>query len=455
MINKFLTLVLFIIVSQHSFANDPFTRSLGEPEPVVQEPIQEPQSTTQVQQPTKTPQENQQVVDQAQNQDNIDQIEKILKSDKQLNETVSTDQEPVQQTSNTPLKEKVPVPKSSRDDYVSKIVNVDPVIGNNLDQYVLKGVAISKIFKNVKKKKVFNKKIVKNRKNVDLGKIPTTHLIKKGETVENIAARYGFSVKEIQVANAIIPGKNIIIPGNRLVIPNRYHVIKEGESISQISEIYGLNPAEVAAFNNLGQEEDIFVDQKLLLPFYVHVTMEEQTINEIAKIYGRASKEILEANNLEENKLINKDQFVKIPIHVNHENDFQNLNIKSVLDYRINPKNLAIIEIGGAQFMVKEGDMLGDKNGKIVSIKPNEMIVVENGREHLFRINAPLSGSSVASAPVAAPTVPGVPTNTDAGVGNTATTETPGGQTNNDGQANTQNQEESGDASTDIESLFN
>jgi len=452
----FFKLFFLIIFSQYSFANDPFTRNLGEPEPVVQEPVQEPQPTSQAQQAPQAPQENQQVAEQTQNQDNINQIEEILRSDQQLTEAVNQVEEPAQQVASTPLKEKAPVPKSSRDDYVSKIVNVDPVIGNNLDQYVLKGVAISKVFKNVKKKRVFKKNIIKNRKNIDLGKIPTTHLIEKDETIENIAARYGFSVKEIQVANAIVPGKNIIIPGNRLVIPNRYHIVKEGESISQISEIYGLDPSEVAAFNNLGKEEDIFVDQQLLLPFYVHVTMEEQTINEIASIYGRAEKEILEANNLEENKLINKDQFVKIPIHVNHENDFQNLNIKSVLDYKINPKNLAIIEIGGAQFMVKEGDMLGDKKGKIVSIKPNEMIVVENGREHLFRINAPLSGSSIASAPVTAPVVPGVPTATDAGVDSTAATTTPGTETNtNEGQTDIQNQGEAEGSSTDIESLFN
>ena len=412
----FRILYLFIFLSfvpNTLFAEDPFTRNLGnpEPEPVAQEekPVEqveeqkpEPQQVAQEPQPSDDPNQN------------INEVENILKV--QGNEPVQTVQETVTQTqtettqvATTPIKEKVPIKKSRKDDYISKIVNIDPVVGYDLNDYKLKGVAVSKKFGSEKKKKVFNNNYLKNRKNVDLGVIPTTHLIKPGENLDAISKKYGFTKQEMEIANAIIPGKNIIIPGNRLVIPNRFHKVLEGETISEIAEAYSLDAAQVAAFNNLGVDENIIVDQKLLLPFYVHVTNKDQTIGEIAKAYKRSTKEILDANNLNENQLIAPNQFVKIPIHVNHEDNFENLNIKSVLDYSINPKNLAIIEVKGAQFMVREGDFLGKKDGKIVSINKNKMIVVEKGREFLFKINAPLSGSTTANAAPVVPTAPVVP----------------------------------------------
>ena len=313
----------------------------------------------------------------------------------------------------TPIKEKVPLPKSARDDYVSKIVNIDPISGHDITRYQLKGVAVSKIFNSKEKRRVkSSKSYLTPRKKIEFGNIPKTHIVLRDETIDSISKKYGFTQEEIENANAIIPGKNTIIPGNRLVIPNRYHMVKEGETINIISEYYKLNASEVAAFNDLEIDEEIKIDQKLLLPFYLHITEKKQSLKEVAAFYRRTLEEILEVNDLKENALIDVDQYVKIPIHVNNHGSYQNLDIKSVLDYSINPKNLAIIEIDSAQFMVREGDTLGDKKGKIVKIQSNQMTVIQDGREFLFKINTPLVGSAaISSLPVTpeATTTPGIP----------------------------------------------
>lgn len=54
-----------------------------------------------------------------------------------------------------------------------------------------------------------------------------------------------------------------------------------------------------------------------------------------------------------------------------------------------------------------EKETLGDKDGKIVSIKTNQMIVVEDSREFLFKINAPVVGQVASAVPTIPAVIPG------------------------------------------------
>lgn len=63
---------------------------------------------------------------------------------------------------------------------------------------------------------------------------------------------------------------------------------------------------------------------------------------------------------------------------------------KNDLNYKINSNNIAIVAIGNKEIMVREGDKLGSKNGIIVSIEKNKMIVIEDTKEFIFEINTPL-----------------------------------------------------------------
>ena len=62
---------------------------------------------------------------------------------------------------------------------------------------------------------------------------------------------------------------------------------------------------------------------------------------------------------------------------------------KNDKNYKINSNNMAIVAVGNKEIMVREGDKLGNKNGVIVSIEKNRMMVLQDNNEFIFEINAP------------------------------------------------------------------
>ena len=142
------------------------------------------------------------------------------------------------------------------------------------------------------------------------------HTIQPEETIDKIAFRYGFSLREIELANAIYPGSRKLIAGDKLVIPNRFHIVKEGQSLLSISERYNLDPLQLSSYNDLSDANVLMIGDKLLLPFFIHVTYENETIKDIAGRYEREINEIIEFNNFDSATLVvSENQLVKIPIY--------------------------------------------------------------------------------------------------------------------------------------------
>ena len=279
---------------------------------------------------------------------------------------------------------------------VSKIINLNPLIAYSLREYVLKGIATRK----AKKRDTKFKRI--KISNYDYGKTPTIHTVKENEDLTSIAFRYGFSVNEFKIANAIIPGSNELTIGSKLVVPNRFHRVKENETVDSISKIYNVDPIQLAAYNELQNNEYLIIDQKLLLPFFIHVTRKVEYLKTVAELYGREIEELLKINDLEFKNyiIITENQLIKIPIHVNKNYNYANFDKKSINDYFIDIRNLGIIEIKGSQFMIREGDKIGNKDGVVVSILNNKMLVLQENMEYEFYINAPVAGQSLASLPI-------------------------------------------------------
>ena len=122
----------------------------------------------------------------------------------------------------------------------------------------------------------------------------------------------------------------------------------------------------------------------------------------VAELYGRETEELLKINSLEFKNyiLIKENQLIKIPIHVNKNYNYANFDKKSINDYSIDIRNLGIIEIKGAQFMIREGNKIGNKDGVVVSILSNKMLVLQDNMEYEFYINTPVAGQALASLPV-------------------------------------------------------
>jgi LysM repeat protein len=337
---------------------DPFTREIG----IIKQPTIEEKEIEEI-------------------EEVVEVIEEEIIEEEKIQETlVEVKEEPIEE-------EKV---------IVSKIINLNPLIAYSLREYVLKGIATRK----AKKRDTKFKRI--KISNYDYGKTPTIHTVKENEDLTSIAFRYGFSVNEFKIANAIIPGSNELIIGSKLVVPNRFHRVKENETVDSISKIYNVDPIQLAAYNELQNNEYLIIDQKLLLPFFIHVTRKVEYLKSIAELYGRETEELLKINDVEFKNyiIIKENQLVKIPIHVNKNYNYENFNKKSINDYSIDIRNLGIIEIKGSQFMIREGDKIGNKDGVVVSILNDKMLVLQENMEYEFYINAPVAGQFLASLSV-------------------------------------------------------
>ena len=315
------------------------------------------------------------------------------------------------------------------------VLNIDPIVAYSLRDYLLKGVALSKEsdhqFQRAKVKKI------------DRAKTPTTHTISENDTIEKIAFRYGFSLREIEIANAIYPGSRKLVTGDKVVIPNRFHIVKEGQNLNSIAERYNLSSTQLASYNNLDDENIILIGDKLLLPFFIHVTNENETIADIAGRYEREISELIEFNAFEKNTVIlNENQLVKIPIYTNENISYENLDKKSINDFQIDRKNLAIIEISNSEFMVREGDRIGNRDGVIVSIEKNRMIVLEDNIEYEFLINTPIVGMAIASLPQS---------NTDELINDEVNND----DINNENQTDNNENNNESETVTNVEDLFN
>ena len=397
---KLFIIFFYIFFQANVFASDPFTQEIGiikiEPE-IIEVSTEE-------------------VVE----KEELEEIQEIVEV------VIEEEEEPVIQ----------PEPENTE---IVTILNIDPIIAFSLKDYTLKGTAFTKENKHQFKRTKVQK--------IDRAKTPTTHLIEESDTVEKIAFRYGFPLKEIEFANAIYPGSRKLVVGDRLVIPSRFHIVKEGQSLNSIADRYKINPIQLATYNNIEDQDILLIGDKLLLPFFIHVTSEKETMSDIAGRYEREIVELIEFNNFSEDTLVlNENQLIKIPIYANKNTEYSVLDKKSINDFNINRKNLAIISIDDAQFMVREGDRIGNKNGIIVSIESNKMIVLENNIEFEFFINTPIAGQAIASLPKE--TIDGID-QIEQNNGS-VTNEENDSITNNDISDNNQN-----DTVTNVEDLFN
>ena len=98
-------------------------------------------------------------------------------------------------------------------------------------------------------------------------KDPLVHVVKRGETLSGIAARYGVSLQQIYRWNAL--KKDAIGIGQQLSVwppaqPGDWYVIRPGDNLSQIAARFSLPVQRLKALNQL-RDDTIQAGQKLRL----------------------------------------------------------------------------------------------------------------------------------------------------------------------------------------------
>jgi LysM repeat protein len=152
------------------------------------------------------------------------------------------------------------------------------------------------------------------------------HEIKKGETIIGIAQLYGVSVDEIRQWNAlssskIIAGKNLVIYPSAVETKNvsenketfTTHKIKKGETLSEIAEKYKVSVASIKQWNNISGNK-IVAGQTLKIgksseSYSVktkdgyHTVVKGESLYSISIKYNTTVQKLKSLNNLQDSKI--------------------------------------------------------------------------------------------------------------------------------------------------------
>ena len=107
-----------------------------------------------------------------------------------------------------------------------------------------------------------------------------THTVARGESLGSIAARYETTVAELMRINGIA-NPNLIHPGQVIKVPgsagdgsssggssggDRIYIVRRGDTLSQIAARYGVSTAAIAQANGIKDASKITEGQRLVIP---------------------------------------------------------------------------------------------------------------------------------------------------------------------------------------------
>ena len=166
------------------------------------------------------------------------------------------------------------------------------------------------------------------------------YTVQRGDTLSEIAQRYGTTVQEIASINNIA-NPNLIFPGQVLrILTNSTingnetrgtgsitYTVRRGDTLSQIAQAYGVTVAHIVEINNIQNPNLIFPGQKLRITEsnsttlnepvqqstrYVYIVRRGDTLSQIARIYGVSVSYLARVNNIANSNLIFPGQKIRI-----------------------------------------------------------------------------------------------------------------------------------------------
>ena len=139
----------------------------------------------------------------------------------------------------------------------------------------------------------------------------TYHVVKKGDTLWDLANKYKVSVNDIKNVNGL--KSNILTINQKLIIPsntqnsstnnNITYTVKKGDNLNSIANKYGVTVSDIKKANNLSSNT-IKIDQKLIIPNLKEYTVKSgDSLWKISNKYNTTVNKIKNINNLSSDKL--------------------------------------------------------------------------------------------------------------------------------------------------------
>ena len=270
------------------------------------------------------------------------------------------------------------------------------------------------------------------------------HVVRRGETLESVAAKYGLTAKELGAHNNITKIDGKLKAGTKLALPQpkpptraavasavppraatappsapaarkaSIHTVASGENVGGIAKKYGLTAKELMALNNL-KGPDIKIGQKLKVAAEpkpersapaaakptppakptTHKVAAGENVGGIAKKYGLTAKELMTLNNL-------KSPDIRVG---------QTLKVGGQPDQPA--KRAAVPAASGATHTVAAGESVGviaEKYG----MKSKDLMALNNLDGPNIRIGQKLKVAASPAGSAAAPAKPAAPPKTTA-----------------------------------------
>ena len=165
------------------------------------------------------------------------------------------------------------------------------------------------------------------------------YTVQRGDTLSEIAQRYGTTVQEISSINNI-SNPNLIYPGQVFrILTNSTtngsetratgsitYTVRRGDTLSQIAKAYGVTIAHLVEINNIQNPNLIYPGQKIRITEsnsttlnetvqntrYTYIVRKGDTLSQIAKVYGVSVSYLARTNNISNPNLIYPGQRIRI-----------------------------------------------------------------------------------------------------------------------------------------------
>lgn len=149
------------------------------------------------------------------------------------------------------------------------------------------------------------------------------YTVNKGDTLHNIAEKFGSSVDAIARANGIIPPYKIY-PDQNLRVPIFEeanfitYTVQPGDTLYSLAEYFGTTVGEIANANELEDPETIAINQILRIPIKVpsspnvYIVKPGDTLYSIAKKFDTTVNELINLNQITTPNIIYPGQQIKL-----------------------------------------------------------------------------------------------------------------------------------------------
>ena len=161
----------------------------------------------------------------------------------------------------------------------------------------------------------------------DLAAAAQTYTIQRGDTLSEIAERFGTTVDELVRLNNIAD-RDRIYEGDRLIIRagtpsgSTTYTVQRGDTLSEIAERFGTTVNELVRLNNIADRDLIYPGQVLVIReggsttppsgSTTYTVQRGDTLSEIAERFGTTVNELVRLNNIADRDLIYPGQVLVI-----------------------------------------------------------------------------------------------------------------------------------------------